>query len=132
MSCIVAYQLAVIVGSRMPEFDLARLRGRERQRGVGLLPEDVRVVGPRVLESVLLGELHQLEHPLVRRIRQNRDAKAEHRASPVAWQGKEHIAGKTAVSRLVMVLKSRIRCGTLWLESERLRLRQGSDPHKGG
>ena len=79
----------------MPELDLARLRGRERQRRVGLLPEDVRVVRPRVLEAVLLGELHQLDHPLVRRVRQDRHAEAEHGASPVAWQGNEHIAAKT-------------------------------------
>src|SRR3981189_3170947 len=64
MSCIVAYQLAVIVGSRT-----------------------ARVVGPGVLESVLLCELHQLDHPLVRRVRQHGHAKAEHRHSPIAGRG---------------------------------------------
>src|SRR5262249_60596779 len=68
-------------------------RGRERR--VGLLPEDVRVVRPRVLEAVVLCELHQLDHPLVGRVRQDRDAEAEHYASPVAWQGNEHIAAKS-------------------------------------
>jgi uncharacterized membrane protein YhaH (DUF805 family) len=44
---------------------------------------------------VVLGELHQLDHSLVRRIRQHRHAKAEHGASPVAWQGNEHTAAKS-------------------------------------
>src|SRR5262249_49459618 len=83
------------VRDEMPELDLARLRSRERQRRVGLLPEDVRVVRPRVLEAVVLCELHQLDHPLVGRVRQDRDAEAEHGASPVAWQGNEHIAAKS-------------------------------------
>jgi transporter family-2 protein len=43
---------------------------------------------------VLLGELHQLDHPLVRRVRQDGYAETEHR-SPCRWQGNEHTAAKT-------------------------------------
>jgi len=44
---------------------------------------------------MLLGELHQLDHPLVRRVRQDGHAEPEHRSSPVRWQGNEHTAAKT-------------------------------------
>ena len=74
-SCMVAYQLAVIVGSRMPglvtqwpSLIFSVLSRDEREQRVRLLPEDVRVVRPAVLEAVLLGELDQLEHPRERRI----------------------------------------------------------------
>src|SRR5205823_10818946 len=48
-----------------------------------LLPEHVRVVRPRVLEPVALGEPDQLEEARVRRVGQDGDAEAEHRASRV-------------------------------------------------
>ena len=84
MSCTVAYQLATTVGSRMPGFVtkwpsliFVRLRGGERERRVRVLPEDVRVVRPRVLEALPLRELHQLDHPRVRRIGQDGDSERE-------------------------------------------------------
>src|SRR5256885_1397516 len=52
-------------------------RGDERQRRLGDLPEDVPVVRPAVLEAMLLGLLHQLDQPRVRRIGQDCDAKGE-------------------------------------------------------
>jgi hypothetical protein len=36
---------------------------------------------------VALGDLHELDHPPVRRIRQDRHTKAEHRTSPIAGRG---------------------------------------------
>src|SRR5918911_364042 len=45
------------------ELDPLRAVGGERQRAVRLLPQDVRVVSPGVLEPVPLAELHQLDHP---------------------------------------------------------------------
>ncbi len=88
-SCVVAYQLAVIVGSRMPgirhavaELERLRLHARDREQGVALLPEDVRVVGPAVLEAEALAALKQLDQPRVRRVRQGRQSKAEHLRLP--------------------------------------------------
>ena len=86
---MVAYQLAVIVGSRMPGFvtqwpslSVFGLGGGERQQRVRLLPEDVRVVRPAVLEAVLLGELHELDHPRVGRVGHDGHAEGEaHRAA---------------------------------------------------
>ena len=84
MSCAVAYQLAVIVGSRMPGFVtkwpsliFSVCAAASAKRRVRVLPEDVRVVRPRVLEALPLGELHQLDHPRVRRIGQNGDAEGQ-------------------------------------------------------
>ena len=52
--------------------------GGERKQRDRLLPEHVRVVRPRILKAVALGELNQLEPALIRRIRQNGDPEAEH------------------------------------------------------
>ena len=83
-TCIVAYALASTVGSRVPGFvtkwpsfivdvrSAASVEQRDR-----LLPEDVRVVRPAVLEALLLGELDQLEEARVRRVGQDGDAEAE-------------------------------------------------------
>ena len=56
------------VGDAVAELDPFGLVRDEREQRVGLLPEDVRVVRPAVLEAVPLGELDQLEHPRERRI----------------------------------------------------------------
>ena len=86
MSWSVAYALASTVGSRVPGFvtqwpSLMRSvsAGREREQRDRLLPEDVRVVRPAVLEAVRLRQLHQLDEPLVGRVGQDGDAEAEHR-----------------------------------------------------
>jgi hypothetical protein len=59
--------------------ELHRRRGLDRQgeQREGLLPEDVRVVGPPVLEAVRLGELEQLDQAGVRRIGKDGDAEAQ-------------------------------------------------------
>ena len=51
--------------------------GGERQQRDRLLPEDVRVVRPAVLEALLLGELEQLEEARVRRVGKDGDAEAD-------------------------------------------------------
>src|SRR5207248_2557625 len=65
----------------MPELDLRRLAAGDREHRDRLLPEDVRVVRPRVAVAVALGELDQLEPARKRRIRENGDAEI-HRESP--------------------------------------------------
>src|SRR5919198_1054422 len=59
-------------------------RRDESPRRVRLLPEDVRVVGPAVLEPVALGELGQLDQTRVRGVWENGDAEREHVASGIA------------------------------------------------
>ena len=83
-TCIVAYALASTVGSRVPGFVtkwpsfIVEVRSAASVRsGIDVLPEDVRVVRPAVLEALLLGELEQLEEARVRRVGQDGDAEAD-------------------------------------------------------
>ena len=93
-SCMVAYQLAVIVGSRMPgfvtqwpSFRVFVCAAASGSSAIGLLPEDVRVVRPAVLEPVLLGSLEELDQAPVRRVRHDGDAETQ--------QGPEHTPGQS-------------------------------------
>ena len=98
MSCIVAYQLAVIVGSRIPGFVTkcpslifvvcAAASGSVAYESCQRMCESY---VQRVLEPVLLGELHQLDHPRVGRIGQNGDAERQR-----PWQGNDPNAPKSA------------------------------------
>jgi len=65
------------VRDHVAEPDLGRPVRDERHDRERLLPEHVRVVGPRVLEPVALGEQNQLDHPAVGRIGENGDAEAQ-------------------------------------------------------
>jgi hypothetical protein len=65
----------------MAELELLGLGREQRQQRIAVVPEDVRVVRPSVLEAVFFGELHELEEPGVGWVRQDRDAEAQHRAS---------------------------------------------------
>src|SRR5205823_12736440 len=69
------------------ELDALRLRSGDREEGVALLPEDVRVVGPAVLEAEALALLEHLDEPRVRRVRQDGDSEAEHAPSRVGGKG---------------------------------------------
>ena len=66
------------IRDEVAELDRRRFPRRDCQHRDRLLPEDVRVVGPRVPEAVRLGELDQLEPARVRRVRQDGDAEVEH------------------------------------------------------
>jgi transporter family-2 protein len=59
------------------ELDLRRLRAGDREQRVALLPEDVRVVGPAVLEAEALAALEDLDEPRVRRVGEDGDSEAE-------------------------------------------------------
>ena len=69
------------VRHHVAELDLRGLVGEERHHGHRLLPEHVRVVGPAVLEALLLRQLRQLDQALVGRVGQDGDAEAEHGTS---------------------------------------------------
>ena len=78
------------VRHEVAELDLLRAIGDERERRVGLLPEDVRVVGPAVLEPVQLCLLGELDQAGVGRVGQNGDAEREHVTSGWA-RGRETV-----------------------------------------
>ena len=85
MSCSVAWALAVTAGSRvtglvthMPMFIVVGVRREQRDQRVRLLPEDRGVVGPARVEAELLGLDDELDQPLIRRVRQDGDAEAQH------------------------------------------------------
>ena len=65
------------VRDHVAELDRRRPVRHDREHRERLLPEHVRVVGPGVLEALLLGELDQLDHPGVRRIWEDGDAEAQ-------------------------------------------------------
>ena len=69
------------VRDEVAEPDRGGLARRHREHRHRLLPEDVRVVRPRVPEAVALGELDQLEPARERRIRKDGDAEV-HCAEP--------------------------------------------------
>src|SRR5205814_3039960 len=66
------------IGDAVAEPDALSLRARDREERVALLPEDVRVVGPAVLEAEALALLEHLDEPRVRRVRQDGDSEAQH------------------------------------------------------
>src|SRR5262249_38584402 len=95
------------VRDEVPELDLLRLRSRERERRVRVLPEDVRVVGPRILETLALGELHQLDHPRVRRVGKDGDAEAQ------GHGGIEHTPPKSARTMIWLYLLLAVAAGVM-------------------
>jgi hypothetical protein len=66
------------IRDEMAEPDLRRLASSDSEGRDRLLPEDVRVVRPCVLEAMALGELDELEPARPRRIREDGDAEADH------------------------------------------------------
>ena len=66
------------VRDHVAELDLRRLVGEERHHGHRLLPEHVRVVGPAVLEALVLGHLRELDQALVRGVWQDCDTEGQH------------------------------------------------------
>jgi hypothetical protein len=65
------------VRDHVAELDPLGGRGRERERRGRLLPQHVRVVGPAVLEAVLLAEHEQVDQALIWRVGEDGDAEAE-------------------------------------------------------
>ena len=65
------------VGHAVPELHRRRRLHGEREERERLLPQDVRVVRPAVLEAVRLRVLDQLEEAAVRRVGENGDAEAQ-------------------------------------------------------
>ena len=76
------------VRHEVAELDRRGLARRDREHRDRLLPEDVRVVRPRVAEAVPLGELDQLEPARERRIRENGDAEVHSREPTAARRGR--------------------------------------------
>ena len=118
MSCIVAYQLAVIVGSRIPGFvtkwpslillvcaaAIGERRVRRPARGCASRRSS------RTRSRAARPVLDQLDDPRVRRVRQDGDAEAEHvLLLPGRWQGNEHIAPKSARTVTCAVPRARVR-----------------------
>ena len=65
----------------MPELQLVGVDGEQCEERIRVVPEDVGVVGPAVLEAMFLREPHELDEARVRRVRQDGDAERQHRAS---------------------------------------------------
>ena len=118
------------VRDHVAELDPRRLVGGERHHGHRLLPEHVRVVRPAVLEALRLGELHQLDQALVRRIGQDGDAEAEHGnpsgrvqgtrhslANPVAWQRGPTTCSRSPPARCCRSSSGSTRSSASWVGS---------------
>src|SRR5581483_780639 len=88
------------VRDEVAELDLRGLTRCDCERRDRLLPENVRVVRPRVLESVLLGELDQLEPARPRRVGKDGDAEADHAVA--TYRG---VASEASAARIPMTTK---------------------------
>jgi hypothetical protein len=101
-SCIVAYQLAATVGSRMPglvtqwpSFSRVVAAAASGGRAKDSCHKTWEIVGPAVIEPMGFGAAHQVDQPRIWRIGQDSHAKAQHATPLPKGREIEHIAAST-------------------------------------